>query len=440
MLMGGHMSRNLIIAAWIAALVGGCVWSKEQAGRRAARRFAEGVAHADHLCVRDIAEQTLCELSGKEQVSDFVAHVQFSAIEEQCECEGDFFFEFSKAGKPLLVVSYHHGTHLRCAECWEDDAYLTEASRDWLVNWFADRGFAWPKQELETERKAAEIGRRAEAELKKVVPPGFAEGMNRAARSARPPRGPDEAMDGFVRSFFRDERECFLTLFRIVGALPMRWDASYWIQFRVRFYLVRVPASELDGAFRLAAASGDPRVRMGAAGVLFSERLWTRHGKTEDQVREWMVLMASTAYSSPFAVNRMMMMEALAKATDKRLVDVLIKAVEDSNQIVRRRAIEALGQYDDERAQTALKEVAEGELLPAATESPEPLDYGGGRGALRPTPYIVLEKYLGSDQEAAKRVLEEIEKRRTGSPATSSEKVKREAWLSDRVEGTSQPV
>jgi len=147
------MGRKLIIAAWIAVLVGGCVWSKEQAARRAARRFAERVEDADQLRIRNIAEKTLCELSGKKRVSDFATRLEFSELKGQCECSGGLFLELSRAGKSLLAMSYHHGTHLRCPECWKNDAYLSEGSRDWLVNWLAERGIAGPKREVESAKR-----------------------------------------------------------------------------------------------------------------------------------------------------------------------------------------------------------------------------------------------------------------------------------------------
>lgn len=155
------MRRALVVAICVVALVGGCDRPVARTADNAARRLREAVAVADSLRIRsggachrnEKEEKTLHSLTGNQKVLDFVKRVEFSECDGECECCGNPTFEFYRGKKLLAMVSFHHGTHLRWREGWRGDAYLTDASRDWLINWLAERGVTEPKKEVESSRQ-----------------------------------------------------------------------------------------------------------------------------------------------------------------------------------------------------------------------------------------------------------------------------------------------
>lgn len=156
------MRQIAVIAVGVVALLVGCGKPSQRPTRsREVDHFGQVVAGADRLrvrsggsCHRDVAlETTLCELAGKERVSDFVRRLKVAEFGGECKCCGDPTFEFYRGKKLLVMVSFHHGTHLRWRQGWPGDAYLTDASRDWLLNWLAQRGVTEPKKEVESSRQ-----------------------------------------------------------------------------------------------------------------------------------------------------------------------------------------------------------------------------------------------------------------------------------------------
>ncbi|NQT84631.1 HEAT repeat domain-containing protein [bacterium] len=412
------------------ALVVGCGGMRSRAARRAARRLQELAAKADRVRVRrggpyrsdSEQEETLIEVKGGKEILDFAKRLKFSRLKEQCECSGDYTLEFYQRKDCLAMVSYHHATHLRWPQGWSGDAYLTSKSRYWLADWLAERRISYPKKEIASTLRRERIGKMAQARLSKVVPRGFAEGLEKAGRGFGRGREDREAADRarieFIRSSLKKDEERFSTLFRIMGALPMSWGSWYRVQFLVNFYFDQAPAKKLDKAFRLAADSEDPAARRGAARVIFTQHEMERHGKTSDQIREWMMLLASEAFASPFPANRSLVAYRLGETKDERALDILTKAVRDSDAIVRRSTIFALAKYDNERARAVLEKVAAGRLTTLPGRSEEPLDFAKGEGTVTLFPRGMISRWMaGSDAEVARKALEEAEERRRNDRA-----------------------
>lgn len=406
-----------------SAVAAGC-GNGDHAARNAARRLNELAAKADRVRVRrggpyrsdSEEEETLIEVKGGGEVLDVAKRLRFSGLDEECSCSGEYTFEFYRGKECLAMVSYHHATHLRWPDGWGGDAYLTDKSRDWLADWLAERGISYPKKEVASTLRRERIGKMAQARLSKVVPRGFAEGLEKAGQGFGPDSGEREAADRarteFIRSFLKRDEERFSTLFRIMGALPMSWGGRYRVQFLVTFYFDQAPAAELDKAFRLAADSGDAAVRRGAARVIFTQSYMERYGKTGDEIREWMMLLASEAFASPFAANRSLVAYRLGETKDRRALDILTKAVRDSDAIVRRSALFALAKFDDGRARAALEEVAAGRVVAAPGPSDKPVDFAVGKGTITIYPKGMVSRWMpGSDQEIARKAIQQVEER-----------------------------
>lgn len=413
--------RGMVIVLCVTLLFVGCFSSKRQAAETAARRLRETAVKADKLRIRDGEDVTLCELNGKSNVWDFANHLVFAKLGEPCECEGDYFFDFYSGQRLLDTVSYHHSTHMRWPDGWKGDAYLTEKSRDWLADWLADHGIRYPKQELELARESKRIGDLARAELDKVVPKGLIEGLEKVRKKSRgKARYTNEAEDAFLRSFFKSDEERFLTSFRILGALPMRWAAYYWPQFNIYDHLMRLPSTELDRAFELAARSDDPAVRAGALRIAFSYRRLVARGKPADELRKWILLMASEAYASPFPLNRRIVVDALAEARSEKAFEILRQAVADPHEIVRRKAIRAVADYADQEARQLLRAIATGDLTPRPAPEKEPQDYAKGDGTIGASAYVVYDKDVRPDQEVARELFGKMEREGTSDSQQSS--------------------
>jgi hypothetical protein len=405
--------RMVLLLVLTALLASGC----EEAGRSLTEQvqyFRDTVAAADRLrvrsgggCCRNIAEEkTLYELLGKPDVADFLKHLEFAGIGGECECCGDPTFEFYHGEKLLAMVSYHHGRSLRWRRKWTGDAHLTKASREWLVGWLAEHAVEGPKQEIEEQLESIRIARLAEREWTHVVPTGFLAGIERAEDS--PGGGGEEssrAKDDYIESFFGSRSERFLTLFRIMGSLPMRWDAYYPMHRHLREYFLRMREGDEDFAFELAIKSKDPAVRMGAARVLFTLYSRPDPGKVGWDVRAWMLGLAPDGYSSPIAGNRRLVVHCLAGIKGEESLAVLAEAARDPDRTVRRRAMVALGGFDDAKATEVLRKMALGELRPHPAPDEGPLDFAKGCGLRHPIVFMDEDEIFGSDEMAARRIL-----------------------------------
>lgn len=154
------MRRAAAVVLLVLTVAGCQVW-RSRSPKAGDHRFLRAVSGADRLRVRSggschrepAQETTFCELVGEEKVSDFVRRLQFIEVDGECKCCGDPTFEFYRGQNLLAMVSFHHGTHLRSREGWSGDAYLTDSSRDWLVNWLTERGVPEPKREVESARQ-----------------------------------------------------------------------------------------------------------------------------------------------------------------------------------------------------------------------------------------------------------------------------------------------
>lgn len=126
----------------------------------AMRRGLEGV---DRLVVRSGGtchrrpdqEKPLIEVKDAAEIVKVVKGIRLdeAAGMFHCMCCGDPTFEFFRAGRLQAVLGFHHGKSLRWPGGWPGDAALSEAGREFLAGWLAERGVAGPKETLEREKR-----------------------------------------------------------------------------------------------------------------------------------------------------------------------------------------------------------------------------------------------------------------------------------------------
>jgi len=225
----------------------------------------------------------------------------------------------------------------------------------------------------------------------------------------------EKLKDEYIRRAFPNVESMYSTLLRIMGCLPMHWDSRFGPEQDEAYgFLVRAPRGELDVALRAAAQSKDKNERQGAARLIFSQHYMTIHEKTDRDIETWMSVLAEAAYDDPFPENRRLVLYRLAKHPSARALNVLEKAVQDSDQTVRRYALEALSLRRNSKATLILSRVAKGLTCPGIAAD-LPKDYGEGAGAIYSTPGMHEETFQDTDKDAANRYLASPVKKRTGT-------------------------
>jgi hypothetical protein len=216
--------------------------------------------------------------------------------------------------------------------------------------------------------------------------------------------------DKYLRAAFSDSKAMYTALFRIMGCLPMHWDARYTPEQTEAYdSLVRAPRDELDHAVRAAVCSKDAAELQGAARVVFSQFYMTLYGNKSDRdVLQWRVLLADAAYNDPFPENRRLVLRCLSKYRDSPVLAVLERAVADPDATVRRIAIDALALRREPESQQILRRVVNGEIRPR-TAAQLPTDFGLGSGGGFATPGMEADTSSGADLEAARAAIKASE-------------------------------
>jgi len=102
-------------------------------------------------------------IKGQQNIQEFISLIEFKAEDGQpgCNCEGSYLLKFSKQGKGLVSLGYHHVSALRWSGgAWKGDRALTDTSLKSIIKWFKKNGFKEPalkyEQALADERKRRE--------------------------------------------------------------------------------------------------------------------------------------------------------------------------------------------------------------------------------------------------------------------------------------------
>lgn len=402
--------------------------------------FQKTISTADAIVVRDggfnwchsvDGQKVLFRVTNAREIKEVAEHIKFRSPQALggCMCSGFPGIDWYKDGKRIALTSVQHGIALRWKGFpgWKGlpgDAHFTQESGKWVVTWLAKHGVADPEEEFEADKLRTIVQQEARGILRKYVPAGYLNGIKRAEaevdsaeidkeaitfeRMGKRDELCDKLKDKYTRAVSQDKKAMYVSLFRIMGCLPMRWDAQYMPEQHEAYeFLVRAPREELDQAIRSAAHSKDAAERQGAARIVFSQHYMTNYDKSDHDIAQWMAILADTAYADPFPANRRLVLHRLAHDYETLVLDVFERAVADSDRTVRRRAIEALKARGGDQAVRILRRVAAGEIRPHAAVT-VPTDYAKGAESGSTTPWMDEETYSDTDQKAASAALKEI--------------------------------
>ena len=390
------------------------------------REFHTLIGQADRLVVRDggynccgpVDEQAvLLIVTNRQVLGELNRLIQFATNQTRsaCICCGFPGLDWYCGERRIALTSLKHGQALRW-EGFRGDAELTPASSLGVVEWLAQHGIAGPKAEIARGKRRAAIGREARLVLTAYVPEIYLRALS-GARSAAAAKGVPHTSDAraaegalkdeYIRRAFPNVGTMYATLFRIMGCLPMHWDARFEPeQDEAYAFLARAPRDELDRAFHDAARSGDKFERHGAARLIFSQFDLTSHGKTERDVVQWMELLAAEAYTDPFPENRRRVLHCLLETPNTDAMGVLKQGIEDPDVVVRRKAIAALAAIKSPERQELLRQVAWGGTRPRGEGSQRPINYGEGSALSFHTSGMENQQYTDTDAGAAQSALQ----------------------------------
>ena len=387
--------------------------------------FHKVIEQADRLVVRDGGYNCCGPVDGQgilltitnpretgelHRIIEFEAHQTWSV----CMCCGYPGLDWYRGKKRVALTALHHGRAIRWNE-FPGDAQLTLRSSQAIVEWLAKRGIAGPREEVEARKHRIAVAKEARTLLAEHVPTEVLAAVSaaRTEAEANVPLNDTAALDvqarltdARIREAFDDLETMYSTLFRMLGCLPMHWNARLeGAQDAAYEFLVRAPREELDAAIRATLQSTVGSERQGAARLTFSQLFMTIYGKTEPDIEGWMEILAETAYEDPFAENRRLVLHRLVEHASVRARQVLQKAITDPDQTVRRYAIEALSLRDSPESREILVRVAKGQLQSRESQSP-PRNYGEGTGTVFYTPGMDQKVFADTDQEAADKALQ----------------------------------
>ena len=390
------------------------------------REFQTLIGQADRLVVRDggynccgpvDGQAVLLIVTNRQAIGELSGMIQFESNRtwSACMCCGYPGLDWYRGKQRIALTSLQHGQALRW-KGFPGDARLTPVSSERVIEWLAQHGIAGPKAEVEAGKRRAAIGQQARQLFSAHVPEPFLRALSGAARAAAtrgsgdssaPQFAEDTLKEEYIRKAFPNGGSLYAALFRILGCLPMHWDARFVPEQDEAYrFLVGAPRDELDRAFRAAAGSGDKSEKHGAARFLFSQFYMTNHGKTEQDMAQWMALLAAEAYTDPFPENRRLVLHRLLEAPNTDAMDVLKQGVEDPDVVVRRKAIAALAAMKSPERQALLRQVARGGTRPRGEVADRPMNYGEGSALSFNTPGMENRQYTDTDAEAASRALQ----------------------------------
>lgn len=312
------------------------------------------------------------------------------------------------------------------------DVRLTKRSAEWIADWLAGHGFNWTRERLDRYLHREAVAADAAPVLAARTPPELPAARLQAESDAEADTEEYSPTDWFdildaqfdrrLRAASADRDDMYQKLFRLVGCLPMVWDSPYQGAQRDAFaFLGRSPQEELDQAFRNALRSGDKEAVRGAAWVLFvevnaeseeefadEERVFPKTRVTEGDLERWFSLFADSAYANPFPENRRVVLRRLVEFPLAAEQSMLRAALGDSDQTVRRLAIEVLWRRAGAAEMALLREMAAGEIEQRAALA-LPRDYGEGVNGKWGGRDSDAGDYDDTDREAAEAAISRIE-------------------------------
>jgi hypothetical protein len=400
--------------------------------------FLKAISAADAIVVRDggfdccqsvDGQKTLFRVTDPHEIKEIAAHIKFQSLQatEGCMCCGYPGIDWYKDGQRIALTSLQHGVALRW-KGYPGDAQFTQESAAWIVTWLAKHAVAGPQKELDADKLRKAVNQEARRLLHQSAPVAYLKAIKRAEAEAEVAEMDKEATgfermdqrdelkgrlrDKYIRAAFQDKKTMYVSLFRIMGCLPMRWNARYVPEQDEAYeFLVRAPREELDQAIRSAARSEDATERQGATRLVFSQHSMTDYDKSDHDIAQWMVMLAEAAYADPFPANRRLVLHRLALDYETPASAVFERAVADPDRTVRRKAVEAIQVHGGKDAMRILRKVAAGEIRPRAAMT-LPTDYA--KGAERSISTEGMDELAGSDtdQEAAGAAIRKIERER----------------------------
>ena len=174
----------------------------------------------------------------------------------------------------------------------------------------------------------------------------------------------------------KESGRLYQQMFRVLGRLPMRWDAGYFPeQVMAREILVHAPCDQLKRAVKKAASSRNAMIRQGAARLVFSEETC---GGCEgvDHMQYFRTLLGAEGYENPFPENRLIVAGRLQDIVNIESFNVLALAVEDPDERVRREAMLALNEHRTPISRAVLRTIQRGRSSPRHAEVLPEVDYG----------------------------------------------------------------
>jgi hypothetical protein len=394
--------RTLLLIAWAAASAAGeppNPWTYDGS-------FHRTISTADRIVVRDggfnccgpVGDQkVLFEVTDAREIKEVYEHIQFKSpqIPNACMCCGYPGIDWYQGEKRLALTSVQHGRALR----WRGfgfprDAQFTEDFAQWLGKWFLRHGVTRPVEEANPEIREARMEQQqkeARQALAKTMPAGFLEAVKRGKAEATRQlesfreigqlsaiESEGDLKDRQIRASIADRKSLYSALFRVLGCLPMRWDALYAPEQQEAFeFLIRAPRDELDQAIRAAVESKDKAEKVGAARLVFSQTIMTAYGKTEVDIVAWVNLLAAAAYADSIPENRRIVLHRLIEYPKVKATDILEQAAGDPDLDVRLKAVVALRGRSGPEAIAILQRIVDGKIH-ARTPAANLTDYAEG--------------------------------------------------------------
>jgi len=372
-------------------------------------QFHETIRNADRIVVRDWGfnccrsvknAPAFFTVTDPSEIQDVHNHIKFIGITNEltygCMCCGDEGIDWYKGFRRLALTSRQHAQSLR----WKGfscsylgpfrvsygDIPFTDDSAEWINDWIGSH-FNQSKEDKEEEKNRIEIIQEAKAILDQHAPKGF--------------------KDKPIRNLFTNEQEMYTCLFRIMGCLSMPWNCRYYIQGKAHIFLSKAPREELDKYFHIAAKSKDSLERQGATRTIYSQMLMRLYDKSSEDIANWATLFIDEGYSNPFPENRRAILSYLISYPDIKALHILSQAIEDPDQTIRRKAIDALAKRNTKKTRKILELVANGKTnIRKPMELPK--NYGKIYACDNYYYRMSAKRYEDTDQEAAQKALDSI--------------------------------
>jgi hypothetical protein len=133
------LTRLAVVLCVAALLYAGYAVREVMLGRQMSRQLEAAAAGMDRIEVvfggfLDEQIPPLAVYEGRQQVKDFLGHMQIRTPDDQCRCKGDWHFLLYEAEDLTLKLSTHHGERLRWwSGEWDTDGELTKDGKAWVA-------------------------------------------------------------------------------------------------------------------------------------------------------------------------------------------------------------------------------------------------------------------------------------------------------------------